>query len=1068
VSGSQFFYSLAQLFRRTFQAIAPPSTPEPVNSDLRHHQILGSEILLLMQQFAEISSQEASPKQQLSAIAQLLQQSLEFAYVLIESYDVAEEQCQLQCVAGTLPVELELPTPPTTPSTLSRSVLESQQPCVMTESEQIYLSQLQSTAAAFVPFATVVCIPLVLRQNNVGVITLAHPQPIPIPDYFLSWLTSLAPAIAEQLEYQTMEEHLQTAQQQLEEASVSSYRQILESLQDVVFQTNTEGLWTFLNPAWEKLTGFSVEDALGKSWSEFVLPEDEEIHQQLFWALLSENTALFSSEIRYRTREGGIRWVEIHSQLLRDTEGHILGLSGTLIDITERKTAEVKMQHDALHDALTGLPNRTLFMDRLQHSYQNHRRQRDEGFALLFIDLDRFKMINDSLGHLAGDELLKIIAERLSSCLRPGDTASRIGGDEFTVLLPEIKQIQDVIQVSDRILNQLNQPLMLQGNEIFPSCSIGIALSESPDQSPEELLGNADRALYRAKELGKGRYELFSAKMHTPTLAQLELETDLRWALERQEFSVVYQPIYRLPERQLCGFEAIPQWEHPSKGLLAAAEFLTVAEDMGLLGDLSWWMLKKACQQLKEWHQEYPSSTPIWIAVNLSAQAVAIANFNERIHQLLSETEVSAANLVLEVNETVFLHDIEGAIAKLRALQDEGVRICLDEFGRRFSSLSDLGRLPLDRFKIDHAFIREMDLGNTVDIIRSMVDLGHKLGLQVVAEGLEDDLQVVQIQSMRCHYGQGAFFAKPAAAHTFNALLEQNVLFDALNMGTSSTIAPTLVIRTPSSYSQIPLVGRSAWSIGRSGDCHIVLSDRWVSRNHAEIQVLQDKDYYLVDLGSGNGSFVNGQRVTMPVELKDGDLLTIGRTELEFQFLHTEAERSARLPESASRSVLLMQASSVQEDIWREVLTSQGIAMTVLNLETDLRAMIEQREKTNEPLPDLLLLDMTVLRPNPYSFCRWCHNQYPQLKVILTSGTRTEVPQSERQWAIHQGAVDLLSAFPEDRLFSNFLNITSKVGTVLKVLNWPAVSQQSLTNVLAAMRKSTDRGTVIQDATSLN
>lgn len=1067
MSGSQFFYSLAKIFRQTFQAIAT-SSPEPVNADLRHHQILGSEVLLLMQQFSEISSRESSPTEQLEAIAQLLQQSLDFAYVLLESYDAAQDQCQLQCVAGTLPIGMELPSPPSEPSALGRSVIESQRPCVKTEAEQIYLPQLQHTVAAFVPFTTVVCIPLVLRKKVMGVMTLAHPQSIPVPDYFLSWLTSLVPAIAEQLEYQTLEGQLQATQQQLAEASVAPYHQLLNSLQDVVFQADPEGRWTFLNPAWERLTGFSVENSLGKSWSEFVFPEDEEAHQQLFWRLLSENTALFPAEVRYRTQEGGIRWVEIHSQILRGAEGNILGLSGSLIDITTRKSVEARMEHNALHDALTGLPNRTLFMDRLQHSYQNHRRQRDEGFALLFIDLDRFKMVNDSLGHLAGDELLKVIAERLSSCLRPGDTASRMGGDEFTVLLPAVSHIQDVIQVSDRILQQLNQPLMLNGNEIFPSCSIGIALSDNPDQSPEELLGNADRALYRAKDLGKGRYELFSAKMHTPTLAQLELETDLRWALERQEFSVVYQPIYRLPERQLSGFEAILQWEHPSKGLLTSSEFLPIAEETGLLGDLSWWLLKKACQQLHEWHQQHPSSSPLWMAVNLSAQAVGATNFHERIHQLLTETEVSAMNLVLEVNETVFVHDMDGTIAKLKELQDEGVRICLDEFGRRFSSLGDLGRLPLDRFKIDHGFIHEMELGNTLDIIRSMVDLGHRLGLQVVADGLEDDLQVVQVQSMRCHYGQGSFFAQPATAQTFNALLEQNVLFDALNMGTASSIAPTLVIRTPSSYSQIPLAGRAAWSIGRSGDCHIVLPDRWVSRNHAEIQVLQDKDYYLVDLGSGNGSFVNGQRVTMPVELKDGDLLTIGRTELEFQFLHTDADRSPRLQESTSRSVLLMQASSVQTDIWREVLASQGIALTVLNLETDLRENIEQRAHNHEPLPDLLLLDMTVLRPNPYSFCRWCHNHYPQLKIVLTSGTRTEVPQSERQWAIHQGAVDLLSAFPEDRLFSNFLNITTKVSTVLKILNWPAVSQQSLTNVLSTMRQATSKGTLIQGSTSLN
>jgi diguanylate cyclase (GGDEF)-like protein/PAS domain S-box-containing protein len=1062
VSGSQFLSNLTKLFQATFQAIAVPKPPEPVNPDLRHHQILGSDILLVIQQLADISRREQSLHGQLDAIGKLLQQSFDFSYVFLESFDEAMGLCQLESLVGCQS-PLEIPSPPGTAAPLTQTVIDTRAPFVWdSPSNKISLPQLAGTAAAYQQMTSVLVMPLIVRQQLVGILTLAHPAPRLLPDYFLSWLHSLTPTIAERFLLQQMDTQLQGTAQRLAEISHQPHQLILENLQDVIFQTNTEGMWTFLNPAWETLTGFSVEKTLGRSWSEFVYPEDEALHQQFFWSLLSGESQLLPPQIRYCTRTGGVRWVEVHSQLLHDGAGRILGLAGTLYDITDRKTTEDQMQHHALHDSLTGLPNRSLFMDRLNHAYQNHRRQRDAGFALLFIDLDRFKLINDSLGHLAGDELLKTVAQRLSNCLRPGDTASRLGGDEFTVLLPKVSQIQDVIQVSERILQQLSQPIMVNGNEIYPSCSIGIALSEHPEQSPEELLGNADRALYRAKDLGKGRYELFSASLHTPTLAQLELETDLRRALERQEFTLLYQPIYRLPERKLGGFEALIRWNHPTRGLLEPSEFLAVAEETGLLGNLGWWVLRTACLQLQQWQAQYAADNPAWIAVNVSAQEVAEVDFVARVREILAETGIPYQGLVLEINETVFAHEPDVAIAKLNTLQEDGVRICLDEFGRRFSSLSDLSRLPLDRLKIDHAFIKEMALGNTVDIVRSIVDLGHKLGLQVVAEGLEDDLQVVQLQSMRCNYGQGQFFAMPAPAKAFHDLLEQSILFDALNMGTPSSMAPTLVIRTPSSYSQIPLMGRTAWSIGRSADSQIVLSDRWVSRNHAEIQVLEDKDYYLVDLGSGNGSFVNGQRVTMPVSLKDGDLLTIGRTELEFQYLHTDMEMPTQLQGTARKSVLLIQASQVQEDIWRSVLASQGIALTILTTEVDLSGVIEQRQENNEPLPDLLLLDMTVLKPNPYSFCRWCYQHYPQLKIILTSGTRTDVPHSERQWAIHQGAVDLFSAFPEDRLFSGVMDVTTKVRMVLKILNWPVVSQQALTNVLLGMQ-SPNPSTVLKD-----
>ncbi len=854
---------------------------------------------------------------------------------------------------------------------------------------------------------------------------------------------------------------------------------ILDRLQDVIFQTDRDGKWTFLNLAWSTLTGFSVEETLGQRWQDFIHPDDVLAQAEAFVSVLNQESAAIAElniqsphpesiaiypQLRYITKAGETRWVEVHCQPLWGVDRSVIGTTGTLYDITNRKSTEVQLLHDAMHDSLTGLPTRVLFADRLQHAYQNYQRYPETGFAILFLDLDRFKVVNDSLGHIVGDQLLAAVAERLNDCLRPGDTVARFGGDEFTVLLPNVLEVKDAIQVSERILSQMSQPFNLSEHKIYTSASIGIALSSGPEQRPDELLRNADIALYRAKANGKGRYDLFSPTMYADARAQLELETELRRAIEQQELTLHYQPIHGLPDRQLVGVEALLFWNHPQRGLLALPEFLPLAEETGLIASIGWWALKSACKQLQTWRQRYASTAEsLFMCVTLFAPQLEAEEFEQRVHQILTHLTLPSHCLMLQVNERLFAENIETATAKLQPLRNLGIYLCLDAFGRRFSAFGDLSHLPISHLRIHRSFISEMKVGKNLEAVASMLDMGSQLGLRVIAEGIETEPQIAQLQAMKCDYGQGLFLSPVLPPDDLLNWFDQPVLAAVPSMIASSVPFPTLVVYVSPRKTQVPLREGKSWSMGRSLDSTVVLSDRWVSRNHAEIQLLDNGSYYLVDLGSGNGSFVNGQRVVLPVCLNHGDLLTIGRTEMEFQFsipeMTTQLQEKLPLQQIASetsdpspKTVLLMQASGRQGNIWRAALKSQGITLINLNSDIDLQQMIEQRVQSRRSLPDLLLVDMTILRPNPYSFCRWCHSEYPQLKIVLTSGTRIDVPPSERQWAIHQGAVDLMAAFPEENLFSKLVDIAAKVRSLLQILDMPPVSQQSLASTLMSIQ----------------
>lgn len=449
-------------------------------------------------------------------------------------------------------------------------------------------------------------------------------------------------------------------------------------------------------------------------------------------------------------------------------------------ELLERKRMEAQLRHDALHDSLTGLPNRTLLLDRLNHALRLSNRRihpnsadLPELFAVLFLDLDRFKIINDSLGHLAGDQLLKIVAKRLIGCLREGDTVARLGGDEFVMLLEEIADLNDVIEVVQRIKDALQVPVILDGNEIFISTSIGIALNSADYTQPDQLLRDADTAMYRAKEQGRDRYEIFNFAMHTAALKKLRIENELRRAIERQELRVHYQPIVCLQSRQILGFEALVRWQHPEQGLIYPSEFIAIAEEAGLIVAIDFWVLQEACTQLRAWQEQFAIAMNLTMNVNLSAKQFTKPNLTSQIENILKETNLNNHNLKIEVTESILIETTSLAAQILGELSERNIQTCIDDFGTGYSSLSYLHRFPIHTLKIDRSFINQLDHNpEDGEIVKAIIVLGINLGLNVVAEGVETAEQLDRLKNYNCHAGQGYYLFKPLEASAIAILLK--------------------------------------------------------------------------------------------------------------------------------------------------------------------------------------------------------------------------------------------------------------------------------------------------------
>ena len=535
-----------------------------------------------------------------------------------------------------------------------------------------------------------------------------------------------------------------------------------------------DGRWLQVNRALGQILGYTEEELLSTDFQRLTHPDDLDPARRAIAQLLADQMPVTQLEKRYVHRLGHAVWVSLSASLVRDAHGRQPRLIFQIQDITDRKRAEAQLLHDAFHDALTGLPNRTLFLDRLKLALARMQRHPDRMFAVLFLDFDRFKIINDSLGHISGDQLLIAIARRLEASLRPGDTVARLGGDEFTVLLEDIKGPDEAVAVAERMQHDLMAPFRLGEHEVFTSASIGIAPSSPAYHQPEEILRDADTAMYQAKSSGKARHALFDQGMHARALKRLQLETDLRHAVERQEFFLVYQPIVSLETARLVGFEALVRWRHPERGLISPADFITVAEETGFIVPMGHWVLEEACRQLRRWQEAHPELPPLTMSVNLSGKQLAQGNLIEQILRTLGQTGIDPHQLKLEITESVVMENMEIATGMLEQLRTLGVRLSVDDFGTGYSSLSYLHRLPIDTLKIDRSFvIRMTENQENAEIVRTIVMLAKNLGLDVVAEGVETEEQLAQLQQLECENGQGYLFAKPLEAAAAGQLVRQ-------------------------------------------------------------------------------------------------------------------------------------------------------------------------------------------------------------------------------------------------------------------------------------------------------
>ncbi len=561
----------------------------------------------------------------------------------------------------------------------------------------------------------------------------------------------------------------------------NKYRSIFENAVEGIFQTTPDGHYLDANPALARIYGY---DSLEEMQHRLV-----DISQQLytdprrrldFIAEMEENGFVSSFESQVQRKDGQVIWVSENARAVRGETGALLYYEGTVEDITARKTAEEQLLHDAFHDKLTGLSNRALFMDRLSLSLARLKRHPEAPFATLFLDFDRFKNVNDSLGHFAGDQLLIAVSGRINECLRPGDTISRLGGDEFAILLADVGDVAGAIKVAERIQSAMSAPFHLLGQEIFTSASIGIAMGDTEYAQPEELLRDADMAMYRAKALGKARHHVFDAGMHQRAVALLQLETDLRHAIERGEFRVAYQPIVTLQSGRIAGFEALVRWQHPTRGVIPPADFIPIAEETGWIVPIGRYVLEAACQQLAQWHRTLGDDS-LSMSVNLSSKQFAQADLGPEIKAVLRRHGLPPQCLKLEITESALMERAEEITERLLELRDLGVKLGLDDFGTGYSSLSYLHSFPLDTLKIDRSFIARMSQGESGgeenrehhEIVRTIVALGKNLGMNVVAEGVEDALQLAELRQLRCNSGQGYFFARPLSAGDALQLLQR-------------------------------------------------------------------------------------------------------------------------------------------------------------------------------------------------------------------------------------------------------------------------------------------------------
>src|SRR5277367_2067853 len=602
------------------------------------------------------------------------------------------------------------------------------------------------------------------------------------------WVRGLA-ALVLIFDFYAIYQHLQLhrIRRQLAERD-QLFQLISENAADMIALVDADGRRLYNSPAYLKVLGYSPEDLKDTSSIEQIHPDDRE---RVIQAAEKARLSGLGERMEYRVRhkDGSWRTLESTASPIRNARGKADKLVIVNRDITERKRAEEMLAHNAFHDGLTNLPNRALFLDRLQHALTLSKRHTNYKFAVLLIDVDEFKVVNDSLGLSAGDVLLIQIAQRLRESVRRVDTVSRprmaevpdrtandgnlarLGGDEFTILLDDIRDPIEAVRVAERVQTELAAPFVVNDQEVVISASIGIASSTTPHTQAEDLIRDADIAMYRAKRTGKARCEVFDTAMHANAVKRLRLETDLRKALDQGEFRVYYQPIVSLQTGRIAGFEALSRWQRP-EGVVPPIDFIPVAEETGLIIPMNRQLRLEACRQVMAWQNQFPASPPLTMSVNVTAKEFAQPDLASEIGKTIEQTGIDPKCLRLEIVETIAMGDAEKSGKVLSQLKGLGVRLSIDDFGTGYSSLSRLRRIPVDTLKIDRVFIMNMDSDpENREIVRVIITLAHNLGLKVVAEGAETEAHVKQLQQLNCEQAQGYFFSRPVDEKAMTQLL---------------------------------------------------------------------------------------------------------------------------------------------------------------------------------------------------------------------------------------------------------------------------------------------------------
>jgi len=554
-------------------------------------------------------------------------------------------------------------------------------------------------------------------------------------------------------------ENVRLLSEQSKRENEARFEALVQHSSDVITIVDPDTVIRYVSPTIAQIFGHLPSEIEGKRLSELVHPDDVPRTLSFFMSVLPRGAVTTPAEWRIQHRDGGWRDVEVIGTNLLD-EPTVRGIVLNTRDISERKALQAELTHQAFHDTLTGLANRALFLDRVTHALALARRH-SRTIAVIFLDLDNFKSVNDSLGHAQGDMLLIHTAERMQHAVRTADTIARFGGDEFAILIEDAADNDDAMTVVERVLESMRHPFHLEGKEVFASASMGIA-SADPDHTASDLLRNADMAMYIAKQSGKGQYRRYEARMHTEALERLELESDLRHAIDREEFTLRYQPIVLLHTGEIAGVEALVRWNHPTRGMMSPLQFIPLAEETGLIVPLGRWVVREACRQAVGWQPLRPEGHPLTLTINISGHQLQGEHVVEDVRRALSDSGLDPRQLVLEITESVLMQQSETILERLNALKALGVRLAIDDFGTGYSSLGYLQRFPIDILKIDKSFVDDVGRGDTESALaRAVIALGETLQLQTIAEGIELKQQLSGLQDLGCELGQGFFFDKP-------------------------------------------------------------------------------------------------------------------------------------------------------------------------------------------------------------------------------------------------------------------------------------------------------------------